>query len=404
MAELIFNEEPLLNGNIFKYEQRLKSQVNKYVENGAILTEYFAQKDDATTVDRGLQNIEQLFGSKSPLRFNRIENFPLYGFNQATPNNTDEQIEDINVEGDCIILPSTIVPKPMDFFRVNHLKMNAVFEVTDVAVDTMKTEGYYKIHYRLQSTSTETIENLMKQTVETYHTDLNAIGTNVNPIIKKDDFILRSKINRMVAVMIDNYKAIYYNPRHNCFIFDDNGTRYFDLCGNEFMRKHNLMNYDNSANVIMLSNKVIDSKLPQMYSQSIYRWFEQGCPNEDIQKFYYRITDSSAYIDSSFFRWGEEDIQIVKPIRLSGAYGADNIQLSYFNDKTFNALLDNRREPIASEYEKMIWKYINRKDSISIQDISLHLIDSLVNVYNSKDAFVFTPIIIYIIREILSMN
>ena len=126
-GQLIFNEESLINGNIFKFEQRLQSHVNKYIENGGILTEYYSQREDATTVDRGTRDIDQLFGNKSPLRFNRIENLPLYGFGQANPDNTDEQqIEDINVEGDCIILPSTIVPKPMDFFRINHLKMNAM--------------------------------------------------------------------------------------------------------------------------------------------------------------------------------------------------------------------------------------------------------------------------------------
>ena len=37
-GQLIFNEENMINGNIFKFEQRLQSHVNKYVENGAILT------------------------------------------------------------------------------------------------------------------------------------------------------------------------------------------------------------------------------------------------------------------------------------------------------------------------------------------------------------------------------
>ena len=145
-GQLIFNEENMINGNIFKFEQRLQSHVNKYVENGAILTTYFSQREDATTVDRGTQDIDQLFGKQSPLRFNKILNFPLYGFGKANPDNSDElQIEDINVEGDCVILPSTIVPKPMDFFMVNHLKMKGIFQVVSIQYDSMKVEGYYII-------------------------------------------------------------------------------------------------------------------------------------------------------------------------------------------------------------------------------------------------------------------
>ena len=133
MPQLIFSEKNMIEGNIFKYEQRLQTHLNKYTESGAILTTYFSQNENESTVDRGLQTIDELFGNKSPLRFNKISNLPLYGFGQANPDNTDDmQIEDINVEGDCQILPATIVPKPHDVFMINHLKMIALFEVTSV--------------------------------------------------------------------------------------------------------------------------------------------------------------------------------------------------------------------------------------------------------------------------------
>ena len=130
MSNLIFDESTMLDGNIFKFEERLHSQVNKYIENGAILTTYFSQDENSSTVDRGLKDIDSLFGKNSPLRYSEINNFPLYGFGQSNPNNSDEQqIEDINVEGECIILPTTIVPKPMDFFIVKHLKMLALLYI-----------------------------------------------------------------------------------------------------------------------------------------------------------------------------------------------------------------------------------------------------------------------------------
>ena len=71
MSGLIFDEKTMLNSNIFKYEQRLQSHMNKYIGSGAILTTYFSQNENATTVDRGLQTADQLFGKKSPFRFNQ---------------------------------------------------------------------------------------------------------------------------------------------------------------------------------------------------------------------------------------------------------------------------------------------------------------------------------------------
>lgn len=407
MGQLIFNEESMINGNIFKFEQRLQSHVNKYIENGAILTEYYSQRENATTVDRGTKTIDELFGSHSPLRFNKIENFPLYGFNQTNPENTDEnQIEDINVEGDCIILPSTIVPKPMDFFKINHLKMNAIFEVTSVIYDSMKVEGYYKIHYRLQSTSDETISNLLKQTVETYHTDLNAIGSDINPIIQKDDFVLRSDIHQMINTMIKSYRSLFYNEKHNCFLYHDRqtGYDYFDLCGNEFMAKHGIMNYENSSNVIMLHNKVNERQLSYFYNNSIYNWLEIGAPQKLIQKFYYILNFASGYPDSSFTRWGDgDDIQVIQPIALHDV-GILNQDHTFFDDIQFQSFLDKDHEPSASEFDKLIWKFIHKSNSLNINDISLNTADVLLSSVKEIDVFLYTPIIIYIIRHILSMN
>ena len=407
-GQLVFSEDSMINGNIFKFEQRLQSHVNKYVENGAILTCYYSQDENATTVDRGSRDIDQLFGKQSPLRFNKIIDFPLYGFGKSTPENSDDlQIEDINVEGECVILPSTIVPKPLDFFILNHLKMKAIFEVTDVQYDSMKVEGYYKIHYRLHSTSDETLSNLANQTVGTYHTDLNAIGTTLNPIIKEDDFVLRNQIVQMANQIIRSYKSLFYNERHNCFLYYDHqtGDRLFDMCGHEFMSKYGLMNIEGASNVIVLSDKLNDSQASLYYNNSIYTWIELGCPERLLQNFYYLLTDSTCYLYSSFCRWNEDDIKIMTPLSINQA-DVNFRRHSYFDNNQFEALLDKTHPPLSgSEYEKLIWKFIHKRDSLSIHDISLMSADVLINsIRNDIDTFLYTPIMIYIIRYILGLN
>jgi hypothetical protein len=404
-GQLIFNEESMINGNIFKFEQRLQSHVNKYIENGAILTTYYSQRESSITVDRGLQDIDQLFGKKSPLRYNKIKNFPLYGFGQANPENSDEnQIEDINIEGDSVIIPSTVVPKQSDFFQVNHLKMTALFQITSVNYDSMKPEGYYKIHYRLISTSDERLQELQEQVIETYSTELNAVGSNINPIIKEDDFHYRNQIRQMVNQMIANYKALYYNSRHNCFLYHhpELGLDWFDMCGNEFIAKHSLMNTENSGNVIVLNDKLQDSQLPFYYSNSVYNWIELGAPTRMIRKFFFNLLYADGYPYSSFARWGDGDIQIMQP--LANQQEKINYQeYSFFDNDTLNALLDDKYEPV-NEYEKLIWKYMHKPNQLSIHDVSLYTADALINSVRHLDTFLYTPIVIFIIRKILEMN
>lgn len=405
MAGLVFSEETLLNNNLFQFEDRLKSHMNKYVEGGAILVTYFSQKEEASTADRGFQDIEQLFGSRAPLRYNKIENFPLYQFTAANPENVEEQqIEDIAVEGDCLILPSTLVPKQLDCFIVNHLKMYALFQVTSVQYDSMKVEGYYKIHYRLHATSHETIEKLLNQTVETYHTDLNAVGSNVNPIIKKDDFIRKSQIEQMVNQMILSYRAMFYNKRHNCFLYHDSSTGldYFDWCGNEFIGKYSLMNFQNCTSVIVVNDKLHDYQFPLYYNNSIFNWVEAGCPKRMLQKFFYNNYNSSIYTDSSFVLWGENNIQIMKPISLPDS-GINTRKLSYFDEEQMNGFLDDKNEPGSNEFDQLIWKFIN-KSALTIDDVSLYTGDALMSSIKHRDIYLYTPIAIYIIRKILRAN
>ena len=404
-GQLIFNEESMINGNIFKFEQRLQSHVNKYIENGAILTNYYSQRENSTTVDRGIQDIDQLFGKKSPLRYNRIKNLPLYGFGQTNPENTDEmQIEDINVEGDCIILPSTIVPKQSDFFQINHLKMNALFQVTSVTYDSMKQDGYYRIHYRLISTSEETIMGLQEQVIETYSTELNAIGSNINPIIREDEFQYKAQVQQMMNQMIINYRALYYNERHNCFLYHhpEMGLDWFDMCGNEFIAKYSLMNSYNSGKVIILHDKLQEKQKLLYYTNSVYNWIELGAPARMIRRFFFDLIYAECYPYSSFARWGEGDIQVMLPFS-NQQEDINNQRYSFFDNTTLNALLDPKHEPI-NECEKLIWKYMYKPNQINIQDVSLYTADTLINSVRHLDTFLYTPIIIFIIRKILGMN
>lgn len=402
---LIFDEKSMLDQSLFQYEQRLRTHLNKYVENGLLLTEYFSQDENSTTVDRGTQTIDQLFGKSSPLRYNLIIDLPLSGFGQANPDNSDENnVEDVNVEGDCTILPSTVVPKQYDFFIIKHLKMDAVFEVTGVTYDSMKVDGFYKIHYRLHSTSRETIQQMRSQCINVYHCDLNAVGSTTNPIIKEDDFNKKLQVELMLNKMINSYRAMYYNSTHNCFLFHNQNDRltYFDMCGNEFMAKHGIMNYRGANEVIMLQSKIRDIQLPEYYANSVYNWLEMGAPARMIRKFAYIFYDAEGYPDSSFALWGDGDIQIAQPL---GEYQDKNAMLSFFTKEQFDAFLDEEHEPTASEYDKLIWKYIHKQGSLSIDDISLYTADPLLNggKYNINN-YLYAPIAIFIIRRILRMN
>jgi len=402
---LIFNEESFLTNNIFQFEQRLASKASKYTEGNMVLTTYYHLHENDVTVDRGLQDIDQLFGKMSPLRFNKIINLPLGGIQQAAPLNTDEsQVEDVNIESECHIFPSTIVPHPNDFFIVHHLRMTSIFQVIEVIYDSMKQEGYYRIRYRLNSTSKERMEKLEKQVVNTYRCELDAIGTDTNPIIQIDDAIRRTQIMSITHNMIEDYKAMFYNSRHNCFLFPSKRQgRWFDLCANEFIAKHSLMNVEYSPVVLMIHRKLNEARLAIYYQQSVYRWLEDHAPLSRLNKFPFLLKEAFHYRDSSFYRWSEFDVNIIFPV-LQLAKEID--QTSDFNLFNHEQLLFLREEPARlgnNVYENLIKQYIHGQLD-SVNQVPLTIGNALADGLSDSDNFFLTPVIIYIIREVLQYS
>lgn len=402
---LVFSESNMIKGNVFKFEERLHTPVNKYIENGAILTTYFSQDEDRSTADRGSGDVDELYGKKSPLRWNQINDMPLFQFGQANPENVEEgQVEDINIEGECQIVPGTITPRQYDVFIVNHVKMVHLFEVTAVHYDSMKPDGYYKISYRLHSTLQNEIDTIKSRVINVYHMDLRAIGTSRDVLIREDDFMYRSRVEKMTNKMIDAYCALFYNERHNCFLFHhpETGLDWFDMCGNEFMARYSLMNRPDAARVIVLQDKIRDSRMGIYNNNSVYNWLEMGAPERLLQKFYFTISDAEAYPISSFAQWGDGNVQIMKPLSIQES-GINNQRYSIFDEDQLAAFMDGTKSPSGSEYDLLIWKYIHMESKIQLRDISLTLGDALISSVKHIDTYLYTPMIIYIIRQILGM-
>lgn len=401
---LYFDPQSMVEGNIFKYEERLKSVVAKFIEGGPTYTVYYSLNENSSTTDRWTGDVDKLFGRHAPLKYNQISNFPVYAFGHAKPENTDEQqIEDINIDGECIVLPSTIVPHPNDFFSVTYIKQPHLFQVTDVERDSAMVQGFYKIKYHLITTSYETIQAFLTyQVLGKYVFDENALSTDANSVITEETATTKEQAEQMVNQMIDAYRSLFYNERHNCFLYHDEATGWdwFDMCGNEFIAKYALMNYTNAGHVIVLHHKLIDKQFPIKYNNSIFQWIELGAPIRFLRHFYFLLGPAAAYPYSSFVLWGDDDIQIIHPLG-SNEDKLNSRYLAYIDETQFNAFLNPDEEPL-NDYEKLIHRYIHKED-LSLNDISPYTADALISSVRHRDIYLYTPIIIYIIRHILGI-
>ena len=426
MTGLIYDETSLVDQQMYKYDKFLHNRINKYTGSGRTLVDYWSINDGKTTVSLGLGTTYQILGDDSPLRYDEINNMILLGFSPLNPEESQAStttVRNYSLSGEAFIIPGTIMPKENDFFIVKHINMNHLFRVTQVTQDGLNTDGSYRINYSLFSTNPSEIEKLRKQTVGSYVMDLQTIGgEDLTPVIGKEDHEIRSRLIKMVDDMVENYVSRFYDATHNCFILHLNGRSLFDVCGNMFMANSGIMINDNSnGNIILNPNKIRDQRMDFLYQKSPYKWIERDAPLRYLESFKYHIVKGYNYPDSTFAMYGY-DVDIMIPV---DPWCSSSECEKYFPDDVL-MILDNEADIRACkpadckccehvrdcprhykcqrfDYVSIIHDFIHGRLT-KMTDLSLYTGDQLFDNSMSQQVYLWTPIIIYIIKQILKIK
>lgn len=427
-SRLIYDENSLVDDQLYKYDKYLHSRINRYTDDARTLVTYFNVNETHTTTSLGMNMYNQTLGPDSPFRFDQIENMIILGLSMSNPEETNvsnTEVRDININGEAFIIPGTIMPHENDFFILKHINMNHLFRVSHVDQDKLISDGAYRIQYDLFSTNPQEIDWIYKQTVnkDPYIMDLQTIGgEDLTPVIGKTDYELRHRLLSMIDDMIESYVAQFYDKTHNCFICHLNGESLFDLCGNKFMARHGIMMRDNSiGNIVLNENKTSDPRIEMLYQKSPYKWIERDAPIRYLDTFKYHLTKSWNFPDSSFARYGTEvDVMIPNDPWCSSTncrqfFPTEVYEI--FDNKNDIRLCDRSKCKTCPENQKCHREFkIQRYDYISIihdfihgmltkmDQLSLYTGDQLFDLSMSKEIYLWTPIIIYIIKQTLKIK
>lgn len=391
---ILINEMNAVNNNAFIYEDRIKSPSARLLDVTQTYTTYYHINNNETTTDSGFVDVSEIIGNRSPIRFNKIENFPIYGLDQIVIQlQEDDAGLDGSYEGDATILPGTVKPVQNDFFIIPILKDSYVFRVTDIQYDNIMPDNFYKISFKLEYIDPNYIKLLNDQSVEDFVCALDNYGTDSNCIIEKSCFTKIKEIQKMYQEITEFYKAMFYNERHNVFLCsNENGRFLYDPLQAEFINKHKLFNDKNDLECLILTDEMEDPKRKLKYAKSMYKLFELQ-DLKLLKKFNYTLRDSLTLHESSFYRWHEKRIDVLDIPN----YIPDNAK-RIFSDDFINAIEYNGE--VETEYGELIKKFL-RKEELKIKDIPLSLSDELIYLNDSLEVFFFTPIIMYIIREVI---
>lgn len=390
----IINEQKMVEDTTFQFENRFKSPTARFIDTTPVFVTYYHVDMDNTTVDEGFLDVASVIGHRSPIRFNKIENFPLYGMDQIVLNIAeDDQGLDTTWDGDGIVLPKTIKPVPNDFFVIPTLKDYYIFRVTNIQYDTIMPDNYYKIEFKLEYIDSTKLEEIEKQVLEEHVCVLENIGTETNCIIEKSSYQKIKEIENMYAEIKDLYMAMFYNDRHNVFLCEiEDGKLLYDPLQTYFVNIHKLFNSKNDLSTLILTDQYDDPKRKYKYAKSVYKFLETR-DMKLLSMFKYTTRPGTSIRESSFRKWHDRNIEVLDTPMVIPDDSNSIFSRDYMEAIRLNA-------PVESEYASLIQRYL-RSEKLTIKDISMELDTELIYLNNSIEVFFFTPFIMYIIRDII---
>ena len=269
-------------------ERRRVSQYTRFLEKHVDFVTYFSINKILSTTSIGNFAVDSYIGKDSPVRYNRINNFPLYGFPLFTDENSyGEDGAGLNMDdfgGQVTMLPEIIEPSEGDCFILNIYDENRFFIVTEVTQVALKG----KSHYILSFTSgiPDYLPQLKKQVIDEYNAIFDNIGTEDRVVISNKDYKLKSMYENTYKFMYTYYIHKFFNKRNTLFQANINvGTlpiSYTDIYCTKFMQDNRIIIMDKLLKecLVMDYNKIYDDNDYFDYMDTLYWAIE----NKDTRK------------------------------------------------------------------------------------------------------------------------
>lgn len=404
MGKVISNKE-LIQKTVNDYLDT-SNKYSKYLEGAPTFVTYYSYNKVDSTTDAGLENVLEVVGAESPVKYKKILEFPVYGLNQMSPNiEVTEFGLSSSIENELIILPNTIKPHVHDFFEVAYDTTKKLYEITEVQYDKLNT-GVQFIRCMF-NISTKSIDQLEQQVPDGHVFDVayDNIGTDSKVIIQSDYFELLDTIDIIRKKIFDFYDKTFRHKKFNVLCYNLNGVNVLDKYLHEFIKKNELLHVKNpyfNAMTIEEINFDKDLQFIENYQNTIFYGIESKNFNNVTDSYYLKLIESNYRLP--FFQYYEDFYYLEYVLGNTDRYN-NNVVQSIFNKTFFNNVKNNKlyNNNISHGLYNIIIKYINRTDTSFNKDDMNYIVDILVN-YNNYycdiSTYMLLPCILYILKEI----
>ena len=380
-----------IDGLVTGLKEIMNNPYYKWNDKSGTPVIYFNQNKEASTLDQSSKLYYADIGIDSPIKYNMIEDFMIYGIDQIaiSMENGDFGVEASEISGEAIILPNTIIPYPGDYFHIIYTEEKLLFRVIDATPDTLENgSNIYKIQYKLESSQLEDV--IESDNIEDkYNMIVNNLGTGFNPIIRHESYNMIKALDKVLYDLRMYYKSVFYKSRVQTFIFSYNNQNFYDPYMIEFLKENKIL--DGSEDYIYLTQQVrLSSLFPMQYDKSFFKCVEE----KDLQRLrWYNHNAIAEYIDDplSIFQTRLENYYQIKHQTCDVNFGI----IPCFKDELINAIEDDVLLDGNDSVYNIIIKYFRNKPIDQMDIDNLKLIDYSDNVI----IFYAIPCIIYCLER-----
>lgn len=259
------------------YAQNRIGQFSKFLSKNPIYVTYFVVNEARSTTEVGTGTIHEEIGPKSPLRFNKVINVPVYNIPELKPDVTVDDGYDVEMDiNDITFIPGTIRPKPSDYMLVQLYGVKPLlFRCTSYRHNTIQSNDFYMADFSLRDIDQEYIQQIESQVVETYNCHFENIGTNAKVLLTTDEEEKLSDLDGIFTTLRDFYVNAFYHRETDSFVqyasADNPFTWFYDVYLAKFLNESELFETPNSSDTLVLSyNDLVPLNFDYQFTRTLW--------------------------------------------------------------------------------------------------------------------------------------
>lgn len=388
-----------VNNIVNAQQERLSNPYYKFIDKKPTIVTYWNLNDKKTTLDEGRRDSYGQLGTKAGFRYNKVNNFILYGLPLFPVNMqlSEYGVESSPIEAEALILPKTIIPFNDDYFTISYLKTPYIFRVNNVSIDTLENgSNFYVIQCHLDNTITD-YKDFLNSTnlVKTYNFKIENVGTNKTAILADTDDELITTLGEIYNTFRNYYIDLFYRPNIQTFVYGYLDMWIYDPYIIEFMIRNELFSLEDDKYMYIYQAVHKPSTFSIEYDKSIFRSVENRNSKLNTNSCYpVPVHDPNSLLMCRMEEYHELSINL--------HHSYEN-PINWLDNKLFDRIVENylyNEEDTTDPklYRNIIINFMNNEENNFI--ITQAELNSLLNIQLKycKNLFYELPILMYIIQ------